>query len=182
MLTLGIICILAVNFYIGFRRGLMLQLIYTGGYLLTFLAAKFFYRSLAAHLELLIPYPSPQMDSSLVLFDQSLLFDLDKSFYAAAAFIIILVIGWLVTKLFGVLSYGVTFIPILRTGNALAGGVLNAAVMVIVLSVLLTAVAMIPVDVIQQQFKNSLLARLMVEHTPIISHLLKTWWITDIIS
>lgn len=181
MLTLLIVIGLGTGFYAGYRRGFLLQLIYTFGYTVSFFLAQNYYKRLGKSIELLIPYPAPHASTELVLYDKSLLFDLDKSFYAVLAFMMILFIGWLVTRFIGMLSYAVTFIPLIKQGNELAGGLLNVAITYIGLVIFLTMFAMIPLDIVQNMFKKSYLARTLVESTPMLSSLLKNWWITRII-
>jgi uncharacterized membrane protein required for colicin V production len=155
MLTILIIICLGTSFYAGYRRGLMLQIVYGVGYVLSFMVAQTKYRALGEKLELLIPYPAPTEKTTLVLFDKNLIFDLDKAFYAGVAFMIILFIGWLITRFVGIFCYKLTLV--------------------------LTLLAMLPVDFIQNLFKKSSLARFLVDSTPIVSGLIKDWWITKII-
>ncbi|MBO0476629.1 CvpA family protein [Vagococcus sp. DIV0080] len=181
MLTILIILCLGTSFYAGYRRGLMLQLVYGLGYVASFVVAQSQYKALGKKLELLVPYPAPTEKTSLVLFDKNLIFDLDKAFYAGFAFILIVFIGWLLTRFVGMLCYGLTFRPVIQKGNDLAGGVLNALLTVVGLTLCLTLLAMVPLDFIQNLFKKSSLARFLVDSTPIISNLLHNWWITKII-
>lgn len=53
------------------------------------------YQGLAKKLELYIPYMSVTEDSKLAFYSQSAALDLDKAYYAAVSFFIILFIGWL---------------------------------------------------------------------------------------
>ncbi|MBO0418567.1 CvpA family protein [Vagococcus fluvialis] len=181
MLTILIIICLGTSFYAGYRRGLMLQIVYGVGYVLSFMVAQTKYRALGEKLELLIPYPAPTEKTTLVLFDKNLIFDLDKAFYAGVAFMIILFIGWLITRFVGIFCYKLTFMPVIKQGNDLAGGIVNALFTLVGLTLVLTLLAMLPVDFIQNLFKKSSLARFLVDSTPIVSGLIKDWWITKII-
>lgn len=181
MLTLLILIILATSFYVGYRRGLKLQLVYGVGYLVSFLVAKNFYKPLGKKLDLWIPYPAPTPKTELVLFDKSLIFDLDKAFYAGFAFLVILFLGWLITRFVGMLCYGLTFRPLLNQGNDLAGGLVNVVMTLVGLTVFLTLIAMVPLEIIQNLFKKSMLAQFLVQSTPIISSWLYDWWITKVI-
>ena len=53
MLTILIIICLGTSFYAGYRRGLMLQIVYGVGYVLSFVVAQKKYRALGEKLELL---------------------------------------------------------------------------------------------------------------------------------
>ncbi|MGX7350582.1 colicin V production family protein [Enterococcus canis] len=181
MLTILIILVLVVGFYSGVRRGLALQLVYTGGYLLSYLAAKTFYLDLAPKLELYVPYPSATPDTKLVFFDQTITLELDQAFYAAVAFLLILFIGWLLTRFVGILVRGLMYMPILKQMNGLAGGILSFAVVYIGLFLLLSILSLIPMDMIQHQFAQSGLARFIVEHTPIFTKDIYHMWIEQMI-
>jgi hypothetical protein len=71
--------------------------------------------------------------------------------------------------------------PVIKQGNDLAGGIVNALFTLVGLTLVLTLLAMLPVDFIQNLFKKSSLARFLVDSTPIVSGLIKDWWITKII-
>lgn len=181
MLTLIILGALVIGFYTGARRGLVLQLVYTGGYLIAYIAARCFYLDLAGKLELLIPYPSPGIDSQFVFFDQQLGLDLDKAFYAGVAFMLILGIGWLATRFIGMIAHRLTFFPIVRQTNTLAGGLLGFLMVYIALFLMLWLLSFIPLTVIQNLFRQSGLARGIVEHTPMLSKQIYSWWISAVI-
>lgn len=181
MLTIIILLFLGTSFYAGYRRGFLLQVVYGLGYTLSFFAAKSYYKTLGKKIELLVPYPSPTESTNLVLFDKSLLFDLDKAFYAGFAFVLIVFAGWLATRFIGMLCYGLTFMPVIKQGNDLAGGILNALLTLIGLTLVLTLLAMVPIDFIQNLFQKSSLARMIVDSTPVISNWLNDLWITKII-
>lgn len=114
MLSLLILFLLLIAFFSGARRGFALQIIFAIGYVLSFIAAQHFYKPLASHLELYIPYPAVTPTSKLAFFDQVFAFHLDEAFYAGTAFLIILLIGWLLTRFVGVFVHGLTYVPILR--------------------------------------------------------------------
>lgn len=181
MLTLLILLLLGIGFYTGVRRGLVLQVLYTFGYLCSYLIAKTYYKSLASNLELYIPYPSPTAETKLVFFDQKLTLDLDQAFYGAVAFLLILFAGWLVIRFLAIFARGLAFIPVLKQANWLAGGLISLVVVYIGLFLVLSMLAMVPVDTIQTQFKNSGLARFIVEHTPILTKQIDHLWIKQMI-
>lgn len=181
MLTILILIFFGTSFYAGYRRGLLLQVVYGLGYVISFMVAKSYYKALGKKLELLIPYPAPLETTKLELFDKSLIFDMDKAFYAGFAFVLIVFIGWLLTRFIGMLCYGLTFLPVVKQGNDLAGGFLNAGLTLVGLTLFLTLLAMLPVDFIQKLFRQSALARFLVESMPFVSRWLNDWWITKII-
>ncbi|MEI5995548.1 CvpA family protein [Candidatus Enterococcus mansonii] len=181
MLTLLILLLLAIGFYTGARRGLILQALYTFGYLCSYLVAKNYYKSLASHLELYIPYPSPTAETKLVFFKQELTLDLDQAFYGAVAFLLILIAGWLIVRLLAIFAHGLVFVPVLKQANWLAGGFISFLVIYIGIFLVLSTLSMLPVDAIQNQFKNSGFARFIVQDTPIFSKQIYHLWIEQMI-
>ncbi|MDA9470200.1 CvpA family protein [Enterococcus sp. 5H] len=181
MLTLLILLLLAIGFYTGARRGLVLQVLYTFGYLCTYFIARTYYQSLASHLKLYVPYPSPTAETKLVFFDQNLTLDLDQAFYGAVAFLLILAAGWLVVRFLGIFAHHLTFIPVLKQANGLAGGVISFIVMYVGIFLVLMMLSMLPIDAIQNQFKNSGLAQFIVKDTPVFSNQIYQLWVEKMI-
>ncbi|MGC6769979.1 CvpA family protein [Enterococcus sp. LJL51] len=182
MLTLLILFILAIGFYTGAKRGFVLQILYSVGYFIAYLVAKSNYKSLASHLELYIPYPSATEETKLVFFKQEIVLDLDQAFYAATAFLMILFIGWLIVRFIAIFAHGLTFLPVLKQADWVAGGILSMVVLYIGLFLILSTLSMIPVDFIQNQFESSGLVRFMLKDTPIFSKQVYNLWVEQMIN
>lgn len=176
-MTVIIILILAVGAYSGARRGLILQLVLTIGYFISYLLASNYYQALGSHLELIVPYPSASETSQFVFYNQALGLNLDGAFYNGVAFILILFVGWLITRFIGGLLNAVAHIPVIKQLNALGGALLNVVVSYVAVFLILFLLTMVPIDAIQEAFSNSWLARTIVEDTPVISSQLYNWWI-----
>lgn len=177
VMTIGIVFVLVMGFYSGARRGLVLQLVLTIGYVASYYVASQYYSQLAAHLELLIPYPSATESTQFVFYDQVVGFNLDVAFYNGIAFLIILFAGWLITRFIGGLLNALTFVPIVKQLNTLGGGLLNFVVSYAAVFLLLLLLTMLPVDSVQEQFNDSSLARWIVQDTPVLSEQIYQWWI-----
>lgn len=181
MLTLGILCLLGIAFYSGARRGLAMQLVYSGGYLISYFVAQSNYQKLAPKLELLVPYPSITENSEMIFYKQDIALELDKAFYAVVAFLIILFAGWIVTRFIAIFLRRLTFVPLLKQMDWLAGGVLCLIVVYVAIFLLLTVASYVPLDVIQNQFAASDLAQGIVADTPILTKQIESLWINNII-
>lgn len=177
LMTILIVMILAIGAYGGARRGLILQFVLTAGYFVSYLVASNYYQTLGSHLELIVPYPSASESSQFVFYDQALGFNLDGAFYNGVAFMIILFVGWLITRFIGGLLNFVTIIPVIKQLNALGGAILNFLVSYVAVFLILFLLTMLPIDAIQEAFSNSWLARTILEDTPVISSQLYNWWI-----
>ncbi|MGX7200318.1 CvpA family protein [Enterococcus nangangensis] len=181
MLTLFIWIVLGLAIYGGARRGLVLQVIYTVGYMISFMVAQSYYQTLAPKLEMFVPYPSATQSSKMVFFNQTISLDLDHAFYAAIAFCLILFAGWLVTRFIGIFFNSLTYFPILRQINWLGGGLVSFIVAYAGLFLFLYILSMVPLDFVQDLFRSSSLARFMVEHTPLLSDKVQDLWVTQIL-
>ncbi len=182
MLSLLILFILLIAFFSGARRGFAMQVVYTVGYVLSFFTAQYFYKQLANHLELYIPYPAVTSTSKMVFFDQAVSFRLDEAFYAGVAFLLILFAGGLITRFIGIFVHSLTYVPILRQVDWLAGGVLAVVVAYVTIFLLLSLLTFVPVDFIQNQFSGNSLARFIVEKTPLLTDKIHDLWVSSVIN
>ena len=180
MLTLIIVLSLLWGIYTGVRRGLILQVVYTVGYFISFLVAREYYAVVAEKIDLLVPYPSVEFGKELIFYSEQVSFVLDQAFYNGLAFILLLFAGWLVTRFIGSMLNSLAFFPIIKQLNQLGGGVLGFLMQYIGIFLLLTLASMIPMDFIQQLYVESDLAAWMVSETPYFSRLIYDWWIGNI--
>ena len=88
MISVLLLLVLAWSFYIGYRRGLVLQIYYFVATVISALLAGNFYQSLGKQFDLLIPYASPQQGQGTFFFPSNQLFQLDKVFYAGIGYLL----------------------------------------------------------------------------------------------
>ncbi|MER2120520.1 MAG: CvpA family protein, partial [Solibacillus sp.] len=67
-------------------------------------------------------------------------------------------------------------LPVLSSLNYVLGAVLGFIEMYLVLFIGLYVVALLPVESIQTFIDSSILAGLILEHTPIITSMFQNWW------
>lgn len=175
MVSIIIVIALALSFYNGARRGLVMQLILTLGYIVTMIIAKTQAGNLAEKLKLLVPYPTPNADSKLAFFKGESLFHLDKAFYTILSFIIILGIGWLITRFVGMLCNSLTFLPIVKQANVLGGGVLSFIVTYVGIFFVLVLLSLVPIDGLQKLFESNDVIKFIVNKTPYFSNMIFEW-------
>lgn len=176
-----IIFILALALYSGGRRGLILQLILTIGYAVSFWFALKYYELVSEYAEMIIPYPTPasSTDNPFVLYGIEFLYDLDLVFYRGLSFILLLFIGWLVTRLLGGLINFLADIPVIRVFNAIGGALVSLVVHYVGIFLVLFLLSTIPLGIIQNQFESSTLARKIVTTTPELSSQFYEWWVVE---
>ncbi|GAF39879.1 integral inner membrane protein [Agrilactobacillus composti DSM 18527 = JCM 14202] len=177
MLSFLIILVLAYGIYIGARRGLILQTIYSISYLVFFGIAYLIYRGLGSNLTLLIPYPSATTSSHFAFFDASLGLKLDTAFYAGFAFLLILLIGWLIMKFVGLFLAPLQFYPMNYSMSVLGAMILAFVTNYVGIFLILYLVALIPVDGLQAALGHSWVSTGMVRYSPILTDLITKWWI-----
>ncbi|WP_231217683.1 CvpA family protein [Streptococcus equi] len=106
---------------------------------------------------------------------------MDKVYYAGIAFFILSTVGYAVVRLAGVLVHLAPVDYFDGFEAKLASGLLAVMVSVLFLSMALTVLATIPMPFIQGRLHGSLLSRLLVEHCPFISSILRQLWVTAIL-
>lgn len=183
MIGFFILIVLLIAFYSGGRRGAPLQLVYTIGYVLSFLFALANYQTLADKIELYVPYMSVTEESTLLFYDQNTALDLDKVYYAAVAFLILLFIGWLLVKVCGIFLSDLRFrrFRFLKGYDWLVAGGLNVIIVYLSVFYFLTILSMIPLATVQNIFEKSFTARIIVENSPILTNFFHKVWFTSII-
>ncbi|EXJ23167.1 putative colicin V production protein [Alkalibacterium sp. AK22] len=181
VLTLIIFFILLLSLYSGARRGLILQLVLTIGYSVSFWAALTYHRQVSEWAEMLIPYPTPTSSSTnpFVLYSMDFLFEMDGAFYRGISFVLILFAGWLITRLVGGLFNFMADIPVVRTINAIGGALLSFVVHYIGLFLVLFVLSTVPLPFIQDQLASSNAARNIITTTPELSGQFYEWWIVE---
>lgn len=169
------------TFYSGSRRGIPLQLVYSAGFFLSFLFAQKMYLSWGRKIELIVPYLSISPETKMVFFSQKEAFDLDKPYYAAVAFLFFLLVGFLLTRLAGLLASPLRFVSIIPQFDWIVAGFLNVLIVYIWFFLCLKLLTLIPIDFIQDLFVSHQWLRNIVEKTPFFSNYIQQLWITNII-
>ncbi|MCW6675032.1 CvpA family protein [Aerococcaceae bacterium NML171108] len=170
MLSIAIIIALVFGFYNGYRRGLLMQLIRLIGYIVSIVLATKFYEPLTKIVEMLVPFPSIQQDTQLAVYNESVSFVLDQAFYRVITFVLIGLIGWLLTNFISLFFSKLKYYNFFwKQANYLAGGVINLVITYGVVFLFLFILSLIPIEFIQQQFVDNPLAYWIVSQTPILS-------------
>ncbi|OIK10026.1 hypothetical protein BIV60_22530 [Bacillus sp. MUM 116] len=175
MLDLAIIILLIIGFFTGLKRGFILQLVHLTGFIIAYIVANLYYDDLASKLTLWIPYPKLGKDTTLKLLTDS--GNMEAAFYRAIAFVIIFFAVKVLCQIIGSMLDFIAHLPILRFLNVWAGGFLGFAEVYLLIFILLYIAALIPLEVLQGPLDHSVLAGMIVKHTPILSQQIKSLWI-----
>ncbi len=175
LLDLGLLIVLTIGFFIGLRRGFILQLIHLVGFIISFIVAYIYYDRLAPKLVLWVPYPDfdPGKTITMLLGDMSF----SDAYYRAIAFVLIFIVVRVVLGIIGSALDFVASLPLVRTLNVWAGGFLGLIETYLYIFIILYIMALLPIASIQQALGDSLVANGMIKHTPILSSEVKKWWI-----
>lgn len=177
MLSLLIFVLLIASFFIGFRRGLILQLIHLTGFIIAFVVAYLYYGDLASQIRLWIPYPQFSSDNpALMLIEE---FNFEHVYYSGIAFAILFFATKILLQIIGSMFDFLAHLPILNIINGWLGGVLCFLETLLILVVVLHITALLPIEFVQDLLKDSVLAKLILDYTPIISNQLKDLWIEN---
>jgi uncharacterized membrane protein required for colicin V production len=177
MLDLIILIILGFGFLIGLKRGFILQIIHLTGFIIAFIIAYLYYDQLAPKLTLWVPFPNFSSDSALSLVMDNV--NLEDAYYRAIAFVVIFFAVKIVWQIIGSMLDFIAQIPVLKQLNVWAGGLLGFLEVYLIIFIVLFIGALLPMEGIQSTLTNSILAELIVQHTPVFSALVHDWWIID---
>ncbi|RSL32994.1 CvpA family protein [Salibacterium salarium] len=176
MLSLLLLLILLVSFFVGLRRGFILQLIHLVSFFIALFIAFYFYQDLAEYLRLWLPYPEISSNGDGVMNMVVSSFDLESVYYAGISFFLLFFIAKILLQIVGSMLDFVSRLPVLRTLNRWLGGVLGLIETYLILFILLITAALMPIEMLQNAINDSWVANVMINHTPILSDWLKDLW------
>ncbi|MYL19985.1 hypothetical protein GLW04_08820 [Halobacillus litoralis] len=178
MIDLLLLFLLFIGVLTGLKRGFILQLFHLIGFIVAFVAAVIYYDDLSPKLTLWVPYPELPADASWAVFLDNL--PLEQAFYNAVAFAILFFGVKIVLHIIASMLDFVSELPILNSLNTLLGGILGFVENYVILFVVLYIAALVPVAGVQSALDGSLLAQLIIEHTPVLSNQLENLWIEHV--
>ncbi|MCA1031988.1 CvpA family protein [Bacillus timonensis] len=175
MLDLFLVIILLFGFLIGLKRGFILQIVHLTGFIVAFIVAYLYFGDLAPKLNLWIPYPSFGEESTVkFLFESS---NLEAAYYRAIAFAMLFFATKIAMQIIGSMLDFLAHLPLLKQVNGWAGGLLGFVETYLILFIVLFIGALLPLEIIQTSINESVMAKMIVQHTPIFSGKIKDLWI-----
>ena len=181
MISILLLLVLAWSFYIGYRRGILLQAYYLVATIVSAYFASSYYLSLGQKFNLLIPYANPQEGQGTFFFSSNQLFQLNKVFYAGIGFLLAFTVFYCIGRLLGLFLNLVPTKILEGKYYRIAAGVLSVGVTLFVLQMMLTILATVPLQIVQNSLENSFVARHIIQSIPITTGLIKQLWVTKII-
>ncbi|TCT25048.1 putative membrane protein required for colicin V production [Melghiribacillus thermohalophilus] len=178
MVDIFIFILIIMGIFIGLRRGFIMQFMHLTGFIIAFVFAVIYYDNLAPLLELWIPYPEIQDDSTWAIFVNTL--PLEHAFYNAVAFAILFFGVKIILQIVANMLDFIAELPVLNSFNGMLGAVLGFIEVYFILFIMLYFLSLVPVVFIQKLIDSSFLAQFIVEHTPVISNQIKSLWFTHV--
>ncbi|WP_026671562.1 CvpA family protein [Alkalihalobacterium bogoriense] len=177
MVSIILFIILLSSFFIGLRRGFILQLIHLTGFIISLIVAYMYHRELATYIRLWIPYPQLSSESPISMFIE--MFNFESVYYSGIAFAILFFGTKIIMQIIGSMLDFVSHLPILRTVNGWLGGVLGFLEAYLIMFVVLNVAALLPIEIVQSFLHQSSLAQFIVNHTPFLSEWIKDIWVNN---
>ncbi len=174
MLSLLIIILLVFGFFIGLRRGFILQAIHLVSFFIAFIIAAIYYDDLAEKLILWIPYPNFDNEVISFVFDA---INAETAYYNGVSFVIIFFAIKILLQVIGTMLDFLANIPIIKQLNVWAGSILGFLEMYLIIFVLLYIGSTVPIGFVQQTIEQSFMATFIIEHTPILTQKIQELWI-----
>ena len=164
MISILLLLILAWSFYIGYRRGIILQAYYLVATIVSAYFASKYYLSLGQKFNLLIPYANPQEGPGNILFPIQSTFQLDKVFLCrVSASSQPLRFFYCIGRLLGLFLNLVPSKILDGKYYRIGAGVLSVGVTLFVLQMMLTILATVPLQIVQNSLENSFVARHIIK-------------------
>lgn len=174
MLDIILLLIFAASLIVGMKRGFIVQVIHLASFMIALIVALLYYKPLAEKFVLWIPYPGVTEGATMTLALETL--DVDRTFYRIIAFAVIFFVVKIALQIIASVFDFLTYLPILSSINRVLGAVLAFVEFYFILFILMYVVALLPIATIQSLLDSSIIAGLMLEHTPIITNLFQHWW------
>lgn len=178
MVNMIILVLLIFGFFMGLKRGFILQAFHLIGFIIAFIVAALYYDLIAEKLSLWIPYPELSDGSTWSDFLQSS--SMQNAFYNAIAFAIIFFSVKILLQIIASMLDFVASLPILRSFNKLGGALLGFMEIYLILFVVLFILALTPLENIQSWINDSSIALFIIEHTPYLSEKVRTLWFMEL--
>lgn len=176
MIGLIVLAILVWNFYIGYRRGLLLQGYYTLAVVVAMVVAGTFFRPLAEAINLWIPYANPARDASVAFFTDQNIFSLDRVYYAGVAYLVIYAAVYYGLRFLGIFMHFFKLERLDQPLYHLIGGGLASLVSLVPLTMMGNILATIPLTAIQNPLASSWVARFLINSYFPVSQIIQNLW------
>lgn len=155
LFTLLILVVLGSALFRGFHRGFVIEVLHLIGTVGVLIFARLLYQPLGTAINNLL--------TSLKLINSGTMATLVINMIA---FFMLISLGWAVIRMLGRVSRMITWLPVVKQVNSLAGGAVSFVISYLVVFVALSLASLFNTTFIQTQMDNSPLATYIVKKTP----------------
>ncbi|ETY73088.1 bacteriocin transporter [Lactiplantibacillus fabifermentans T30PCM01] len=155
LFTLLILVVLGSALFRGFHRGFVIEVLHLIGTVGVLIFARLLYQPLGTAINNLL--------TSLKLINSGTMATLVINMIA---FFMLISLGWAVIRMLGRVSRMITWLPVVKQVNSLAGGAVAFVISYLVVFVALSLASLFNTTFIQTQMDNSPLATYIVKKTP----------------
>ncbi|MFC6169569.1 CvpA family protein [Loigolactobacillus jiayinensis] len=163
IVTIIIAVILIMAVYRGLKRGLIIQLLYTLGYIGVYIFARL---------------TAPNVSAWLATWSGSAAASLGVT--NTIAFLMMIALGWFIVRMLARWSRLITWLPVIKQVNGVAGAIVAFVLNYLGLFIVLTVLNFIPNTAVQNQISQSSAAQVIIDKTPVLtSQLLQKYLFND---
>ncbi|MFD0896317.1 CvpA family protein [Loigolactobacillus binensis] len=159
-IIIAVILILAV--YRGMKRGLIIQLLYTLGYIGVYIFAR---------------VTAPNVSTWLATWSGSAAASLGVT--RTIAFLMMIALGWFIVRMLARWSRLLTWLPVIKQVNSVAGAAVAFILNYLGLFIVLTVLNFIPNTAVQYQISQSSAAQVIINKTPVLTSQLLQKYLFD---
>src|SRR5699024_3553207 len=135
MISILLILILVFGFFMGMKRGFILQLMHLLSFIIAFTVVVLYYKKLVPYSSSWLPYPDITPEQSWAIFLDSM--PMENAFYTATAFALIFFGTKIILQIIASMLDFVARPPVLKQLNKLLGAILGFVEVYLILFVLL---------------------------------------------
>jgi uncharacterized membrane protein required for colicin V production len=169
MTSFLILLFFILSIAIGVYRGAIIQGIHSVGLLIAYLFALLFYQNLVDTVSLWVPYVGFDIENAFAYYPTEMLQNMDIVYFRLVAILVIILIVWLITKLFAFGLKELRFKPLDIQWNGIIGGLLGFFSAWFWAFFILMFMSVLTFEGIQTGLANSSVANFIILNTPILS-------------
>lgn len=174
MLDWIILGLLFGSLILGFKRGLVWQIINLAGFFAAYFVAYRYFGDVAPLLSNWLPFPDFSENVYLSMLTDSM--PLQKMFYSAIAFGLLFFGTKLLLNVAGHFFHGFASLPVLSFFNRWLGAALCLVEVLLLVIILVNIAALLPTDMVRQSLDQSRISQYILKQSPVLTEQLQELW------
>ncbi|WP_454955256.1 CvpA family protein [Gemella morbillorum] len=167
MVDILIVLLLFAGVYLGYKRGLIMQLFYLGTIIIGYLVSMLFSSRLAYLFTGLIPIPDNVTEGLNGIYQN---LNIPTAYYRVISFIVIFIVIRLIIQVLASIFGLIRKLPLIKTTDRFLGAILGFVEIYLIIFLILYVGTILPTSEWKTTiFTNSILPEYILENTPILS-------------